>query len=72
MGISEREIIHIAVKSLGLDELGPFDPDKKIVEYALKRAEDTRLVDMTCTNFANETASESMAPGGGSIAAYVG
>ena len=72
LGISEREIIHIAVKSLGLDELGPFDPDKKIVEYALKRAEDTRLVDMTCTNFANETASESMAPGGGSIAAYVG
>lgn len=72
LGISEREIIHIAVKSLGLDELGPFDPDKKIVEYALKRAEDTRLVDMTCTNFANETASESMAPGGGSIAPYVG
>ena len=72
LGVSEREIIHIAVKSLGLDELGPFDPDKKIVEYALKRAEDTRLVDMTCTNFANETASESMAPGGGSISAYVG
>jgi glutamate formiminotransferase/formiminotetrahydrofolate cyclodeaminase len=72
IGISEREIIHIAVKSLGLDELGPFDPDKKIIEYALKRAEDTSLVDMTCVAFANETASESMAPGGGSIAAYVG
>ncbi len=72
IGVSEREIVHIAVKTLGLDELGPFDPDKKIIEYALKRAEDTRLVDMTCTNFANETASESMAPGGGSIAAYVG
>jgi len=70
--VSEREIVHIAVKTLGLDELGPFDPDKKIIEYALKRAEDTRLVDMTCTNFANETASESMAPGGGSISAYVG
>ncbi|MFT5512494.1 MAG: glutamate formiminotransferase/formiminotetrahydrofolate cyclodeaminase [Bacteroidia bacterium] len=72
IGISEREIIHIAVKTLGLDELSSFDPDKKIVEYALKRAEDTRLVNMTCTDFANETASESMAPGGGSIAAYVG
>ncbi len=72
IGVSEREIVHIAVKTLGLDELGPFDPDKKIIEYALKRAEDTRLVDMTCTNFANETASESMAPGGGSISAYVG
>lgn len=72
IGVSEREIIHIAVKSLGLDELGPFDPDKKIIEYALKRAEDTKLVDMTCVNFANETASESMAPGGGSISAYVG
>lgn len=72
IGISEREIIHIAIKTLGLDELSPFDPDKKIVEYALKRQEDTKLVDMTCTSFANETASESMAPGGGSIAAYVG
>ena len=72
IGVSEREIVHIAVKTLGLDELGPFDPDKKIIEYALKRAEDTRLVDMTCANFANETASESMAPGGGSISAYVG
>ncbi|MBO6518002.1 MAG: glutamate formimidoyltransferase [Bacteroidia bacterium] len=72
IGVSEREIIHIAVKSLGLDELGPFDPDKKIVEYALKNAEDTRLVDMTCVELANETASESMAPGGGSISAYVG
>jgi glutamate formiminotransferase / formiminotetrahydrofolate cyclodeaminase len=72
IGISEREIIHIAVKTLGLDELGPFDPDKKIIEYALKRKSDTALVDLSCTELANETASESMAPGGGSISAYVG
>lgn len=71
-GVSEREIVHIAIKSLGLDELGPFDPQKKIIEYALKKKEDTRLVDMTCVELADETASESMAPGGGSISAYVG
>lgn len=72
LGVSEREIVHIAIKTLGLDELAPFDPDKKIVEYALRNAADTRLVDMTCVELANETASESMAPGGGSISAYVG
>lgn len=72
LGVSEEEIVHIAIKSLGLDELGPFDPQKKIIEYALKKAEDTTLVDMTCVELANETASESMAPGGGSISAYVG
>lgn len=70
-GISEREIIYIAVKSLGLDDLGPFDPDKKIIEYVMKQKE-TPLVNMTLTDFANETASESPAPGGGSIAAYSG
>jgi len=72
LGVSEDEIIQIAIKSMGLDELGPFDPQKKIIEYALKNAEDTKLVDMTCVALANETASESMAPGGGSISAYVG
>ena len=72
LGVSEKEIVHIAIKSLGLDELGPFDPNKKIIEYALKNAADTKLVDMTCADLADETASESMAPGGGSISAYVG
>ena len=71
-GIAESEIIKIAVKSLGLDELGPFDPQKKIIEYQLAADTNTPLVDMTLERFASETASESPAPGGGSIAAYVG
>lgn len=71
-GISEAEIIKIAVKTMGLDELTPFDPNKKIIEYLLAADEQTPLLDMTLPEFANETASESPAPGGGSIAAYVG
>ncbi len=71
-GIPDREIIKIAVKSLGLDELGPFDPDKKIIEYILEGDTDDKLVNMTVAEFANETASESPAPGGGSIAATMG
>jgi glutamate formiminotransferase/formiminotetrahydrofolate cyclodeaminase len=71
-GISESEIIKIAVKTMGLDELTPFDPSKKIIEYLLAAEEKTPLLDMTLPAFANETASESPAPGGGSIAAYVG
>lgn len=71
-GISDREIIKIAVKSLGLDDLKPFNPDEKIIEYMLDRDEGEKLTDMTLTEFADETASESPAPGGGSIAAYVG
>ncbi|NOX46603.1 MAG: glutamate formimidoyltransferase [Chlorobi bacterium] len=71
-GISDREIIKIAVKSLGLDELGPFDPDKNIIEYILEDKSKRKLVDMTIADFANETASESPAPGGGSIAATMG
>jgi len=70
-GIPEREIIKIAVKSMGLDELYPFDPDKKIIEYILKD-DQKKLVDMNLSDFADETASESPAPGGGSISAYVG
>nr|WP_319399228.1 glutamate formimidoyltransferase [uncultured Carboxylicivirga sp.] len=70
-GIPEREIIKIAVKSMGLDELYPFDPDKKIIEYILKD-DQKKLIDMNLTAFADETASESPAPGGGSISAYVG
>lgn len=72
LGVSEKELIHIAVKSLGLDELGPFDPDKKIIEYKLRKAADEKLIGMNLRAFADETASESPAPGGGSISAYVG
>lgn len=71
-GISEKEIIKIAVKSMGLDELYPFDPDKKIIEYILEDKSKKKLVDLTVEGFANETASESPAPGGGSISAAMG
>jgi glutamate formiminotransferase/formiminotetrahydrofolate cyclodeaminase len=71
-GIADDEIIKIAVKSLGLDELGPFDPKKKIIEYILEDDSANKLVNMNLTAFANETASESPAPGGGSISAYMG
>ncbi|MBN2728540.1 MAG: glutamate formimidoyltransferase [Bacteroidales bacterium] len=72
LGISEEEKVKIAVKSMGLDDLKPFNPQEKVIEYLLE-SENTeqKLVDMTCTGFANETASESPAPGGGSIAAYM-
>ena len=72
LGITDREIIRIAVKSLGLDELGTFDPDKKIIEYILEDKSQKKLVDMTVAGFTEETASESPAPGGGSIAAAMG
>ncbi len=71
-GISEKEKIKIAIKSLGLDELTPFKPEERIIEYLLASNADSKLVSMTLNNFADETASESPAPGGGSIAAYVG
>ena len=71
-GLCEEELIHIAVKSMGLDELSPFDPNKKIIEYKLKNESDENLINLTAKNLAQETASESMAPGGGSISAYVG
>ena len=72
LGVTDAELIHIAVKSLGLDELAPFDPEKKIIEYQLRNADDEKLVRLSAKELADETASESMAPGGGSIAAYVG
>lgn len=74
LGISEQEKVKVAVKSLGLDDLAPFDARKRVIEYLLEDAgEDTaRLASMTLVEFANETASESPAPGGGSISAYVG
>lgn len=72
VGISESEIIRIAVRSMGLDELKPFVAEEKIVEYMVAPKGGKNLVDMTCTAFAEETASESPAPGGGSISAYMG
>ena len=71
-GISDREIIKIAVKSMGLDELYSFDPDKKIIEYILTDKSKKKLVDLSLEAFAIETASESPAPGGGSISASMG
>ncbi|MFM7015031.1 MAG: glutamate formimidoyltransferase [Bacteroidota bacterium] len=70
-GVSDQELIHIAVKSMGLDELGPFDPKQRIIEYVLNEGNEAPLVNMKLTAFADETASESPAPGGGSISAYV-
>ena len=72
VGISEKELIHIAVRTLGLDELSPFDPSKKVIEYLLEDKATHPLVQKSLVDFANETASESPAPGGGSISAYVG
>jgi len=71
VGVSEAELIDIAIKSLGLNELTPFNPQQKIIEYKLKQATQAKLINLTLTAFANETASESPAPGGGSISAYV-
>lgn len=73
LGISEPEMVKIAVKSMGLDDLKPFNPQEKVVEYLIEADnKEEKLVDMTCEAFANETASESPAPGGGSISAYMG
>ncbi len=71
-GVAESELVKIAVKSLGLDDLKPFDPKKRVIEYLLNDPADSRLVSMDLKAFADETASESAAPGGGSIAAYAG
>jgi len=75
-GIDEEEIMKIAVKSMGLDDLRPFNPKEKVIEYLMEdekeTAEKERLVRMTCKKFASETASESPAPGGGSVSAYMG
>lgn len=72
VGVSESELIKIAVKSMGLDELAPFKPEERIIEYLLKEKADSKLISMNLAAFSDETASESPAPGGGSIAAYVG
>jgi glutamate formiminotransferase/formiminotetrahydrofolate cyclodeaminase len=72
LGVSEAELIHIAIKSMGLDELSPFKPEERIIEYMLNDASNEKLISMDLKAFANETASESPAPGGGSISAYIG
>ena len=73
VGVSESELVKIAIKSLGLDDLAPFDANERIIEYKMRQEEATKkLVDMTLVEFADETASESPAPGGGSISAYAG
>lgn len=71
-GIPEEEMIKIAVKSMGLDDLRPFDPKEKVIEYLLEEQISDKLIDLTCRGFALETASESTAPGGGSVSAYMG
>lgn len=75
-GIDESEIMKIAIKSMGLDDLKPFDPKEKVIEYLIEdenqTADKERLIRMSCKAFAAETASESPAPGGGSISAYMG
>jgi glutamate formiminotransferase / formiminotetrahydrofolate cyclodeaminase len=73
LGVTDAEKVKIAIKSMGLDDLKPWDPQKKIIEYVIE-AEDRMpgLVNLTCRGFADETASESPAPGGGSISAYMG
>ncbi|MDQ3050569.1 MAG: glutamate formimidoyltransferase [Bacteroidota bacterium] len=71
-GVSDAELIHIAIKSMGLDELGPFEPRARIIEYCMEDKNSNPLIHMSLTAFTEETASESPAPGGGSIAAYAG
>lgn len=71
VGVSDQELIKIAVKSMGLDELGPFDPSEKIIEYRIGDPGEKRLAGLTVERFMHETASESPAPGGGSVSAYM-
>ena len=72
LGVSEDEIMKIAIKSMGLDDLKPFNPREKVILFLIEDNSQKKLVDMTCAAFADETASESPAPGGGSISAYMG
>ena len=71
-GVSEKELVRIAILTLGLDELGPFKPEERIIEYLLRDSENEKLIRLSLADFADETASESPAPGGGSVAAYLG
>ena len=71
-GVSEKELIRIAIITMGLDQLSHFKPEERIIEYLLKNPEDEKLISLSLSDFADETASESPAPGGGSVAAYLG
>lgn len=71
-GVSEKELLRIAIKTFGLEELTPFNPEERIIEYLLKDKNDEKLIRMTLSDFADETASESPAPGGGTISACIG
>ena len=71
-GVPDSELIRIAVRSLGLDELSPFDPNEKIIEYAMNKNGDKKLIDLSLEGFTHLTASETPAPGGGSVAAVMG
>jgi glutamate formiminotransferase/formiminotetrahydrofolate cyclodeaminase len=71
-GVSEKELVRIAIKSMGLDELVPFKPQERVIEYLLLDHRENRLANMSLSDFVDETASESPTPGGGSVAAYLG
>ena len=71
-GVSEKELIRIAIITMGLNELSPFKPEERVIEYLLKEPGEDRLVRLSLTDFADETASETPTPGGGSVAAYIG
>lgn len=72
LGVSEDELMKVAVKSMGLDDLKPFNPREKVIEFLIEDKTQKKLVDLTCTGFCDETASESPAPGGGSVSAMMG
>lgn len=72
LGVSEEEIMKVDIKSMGLDDLKPFNPKEKVIEYLIEDNSQKKLVDLTCVGFCDETASESPAPGGGSVSAYMG
>ena len=70
-GVADKELIRMAIKSMGLDELAPFKPEERIIEYLLASKADSKVIQLSLADFADETAGESPAPGGGSIAAYI-
>ena len=72
VGVPDSELIKIAVKSMGLDEISPFKPEEKIIEYKIANKKSGRLIDLDLIRFAELAASESVAPGGGSVSAYIG